>query len=72
MWRQIESISFDMKPLYPSDSYETFVELQKAKGLKKKYWQDLPKMWAEELEFRKELEEAINNYSTMSFKTQNL
>lgn len=43
-----------MNPLYSSNSYEAFVELQKAKGLEKKYWQDLPKMWAEELEFRKE------------------
>ena len=49
-----------IKPIYLSDDYTSFVELQKRKGLKPECWKDLPKMWEEELEFRKEYEEAIN------------
>ena len=48
------------KPLYPSKDYQEFCDHQKAKGLRKRYWKDLPKMWKKELEFREELEDALN------------
>ena len=50
------------KPLYPSESYEVYVDYQKRKGLKRQFWKDLPRMWQEELRFRQELEDVVNQY----------
>ena len=57
-----------MKPLYSSDDYESFCEYEKQKGLDKKYWKNLPEMWREELRFRKEFEECLNNPEKMKNK----
>ena len=47
-------------PLYPSKDFEAYVADQKRKGLMRRYWKDLPKMWEEELKFRREFEDALN------------
>jgi hypothetical protein len=47
------------KPLYNSKDFEEFCEAQKTKGLHPKYWCELPRLWQEELDFRKELEDAL-------------
>jgi hypothetical protein len=47
-------------PLYPSTNYKKFVEYHKRKGLKRKYWKDLPRMWKEELQFRQEIDDTLN------------
>lgn len=51
--------NLNFKPLYPSSNYKEFVADQKLKGLRRKNWKDLPKMWKEELSFRKELEKCL-------------
>lgn len=47
-------------PLYPSKDFKAYVADQKRKGLLRRYWKDLPKMWREELRFRREFEDALN------------
>lgn len=49
-----------VRPLYPSKDYAEYVADQKRKGLLRRYWKDLPKMWEEELKFRREFEDALN------------
>jgi len=50
------------KPHYDTEDYREYVRFQKADGLKKKHWKDLPKMWEEELRFRKDFENALANF----------
>lgn len=57
----------NFKPLYPTSSYKEFVAYQKLKGLSRKNWKDLPKMWEEELSFRKEIE---NMEANVKFKKE--
>lgn len=47
-------------PLYPSKDFKAYVADQKRKGLMRRYWKNLPKMWEEELNFRREIEDALN------------
>lgn len=47
---------------YDTHTYEEFAALEKQRGLDERYWDDLPKMWENELLFRKELEDAVNNW----------
>lgn len=47
-------------PLYPSKDYKEFVDYHKQKGLSRNHWKDLPKMWEDELQFRREMNEALN------------
>ena len=49
-----------VRPLYPSKDYAEYVADQKRKGLMRRHWKDLPKMWDEELKFRREFEDALN------------
>ena len=48
-----------MKLHYDTVDYQAYVKAQKADGLQRRYWKDLPKMWRNELRFRKELEDAL-------------
>jgi hypothetical protein len=48
------------KPLYAANNYKEFVAWQKQKGLRKKYWKDLPEMWKNEKESRAEFEALFN------------
>ena len=48
-----------MKLNYDSADYRTFCKEQKAKGLQKQHWKDLPQMWVEELAFRRDLEKSL-------------
>jgi hypothetical protein len=52
-----------IKPLYDSHDYESYCKIQKQKGLKKCYWHELPGMYIEHLEWRKEFEEALEKCS---------
>ena len=56
------------KPLYPSKDFEEFCAHQKQKGLKREFWKDLSKMWEEELDFRKEFEDALNKFASITQK----
>ena len=56
------------KPHYDSRDYNEYVEEQKAKGLQRKYWRNLPKMWEEELRFRTGLEAALAEFVSPSRK----
>lgn len=49
-----------VRPLYPSRDYREYCADQKRKGLTRRHWKDLPEMWKEELAFRRELEDALN------------
>lgn len=49
-----------IRPLYSSNNYKEFCNRQKLKGLERRYWKSLPKMWKEELKFRNEFENALN------------
>ena len=51
------------KSLYESANFEEFCEQQKRKGLRKKFWPTLPQMWQEELDFRKEFEDALEKFT---------
>lgn len=53
-----------IKPHYASNDYRAFVKAEKAKGLQRKYWPDLPKMWLEELKFRHEIESALRSFAS--------
>ena len=54
-----------VRPLYPSRDYKEYCADQKRKGLMRRYWKDLPEMWKEELAFRRELEDALNERSNI-------
>ena len=50
----------DVCSFYLCKNYAQYVAEQKRKGLVRRRWKDLPKMWKEELRFRREFEGAIN------------
>jgi len=52
-----------VKPWYRSKKYIDFCEEQKQRGLQKKYWKELSKMWKAEQEFRKDFEAALNKFA---------
>jgi len=50
------------KPLYDSKDYKEFVKNEKAKGLIRSEWKNLPKLYQKELDFRAEFEQALDNF----------
>ncbi len=54
------ALGMSTRPLYPSNDYAEYCAHQKRKGLMRRFWKDLPKMWKKELAFRRSLECAIN------------